>query len=203
MLSFSGIAIEQWNDFFLFRDQGFKLFSGMPVWRINNGLLINYFQMDQAKISVDMALKAWNIHIARTSTFFDSLTDDELVKEVAPGKNRAIYLLGHLIAVNDSMISIFGLGERQYAHLDDAFVKNPDKSGFDMPDAQVLRNDWKRSNEVLSAYFGSLSPADWMAKHNSMSEEDYVKEPSRNKLSVLLNRTNHVAYHLGQMRLIK
>jgi hypothetical protein len=30
-----------------------------------------------------------------------------------------------------------------------------------------------------------------------------AKEPTRNKLSVLLNRTSHVAYHLGQLILAK
>jgi hypothetical protein len=36
-----------------------------------------------------------------------------------------------------------------------------------------------------------------------MTDEDFAKNPARNKLSVLLNRTSHVAYHLGQMLLAK
>jgi len=159
--------------------------------------------MDYAKIAVDMALKSWNIQIDRTTKFFDTQTDEDLKKEVAPGKNTLLYLLGHLIAVNDSMISIFGLGERQYAQLDEAFVKNRDKAGFAFPDTATLRSDWTKSNEILTNYFTKMSPAEWLSKHNSMTEEDYAKEPSRNKLSVLINRTNHVAYHLGQMILVK
>ena len=38
---------------------------------------------------------------------------------------------------------------------------------------------------------------------NNATDEDFAKEPARNKLSVLLNRTNHLAYHLGQLRLLK
>jgi hypothetical protein len=159
--------------------------------------------MHYAKISVDMALKSWKIQVTRTGKFFDSQSDEDLLKEIAPGKNRLIYLLGHLIAVNDSMISIFGLGQRQYEQLDEAFVKNRDKAGFVMPDAATLRTYWKKSNETLSDYFTGMSPAAWMSRHNSMTDEDYIKEPSRNKLSVLLNRTNHIAYHLGQMILVQ
>jgi hypothetical protein len=36
-----------------------------------------------------------------------------------------------------------------------------------------------------------------------ISEQDFAKEPMRNKLNVLINRTNHLAYHYGQLRLIK
>lgn len=155
--------------------------------------------MEEQQIFVRMAIKAWDTQIARADKFFTSLDDESMLKEVAPGKNRIIYLLGHLIVANDSMISIFGLGERKYAHLEEAFMRNPDKAGLDMPEVAVLRNDWTESNRILSDYFGKLSTADWMSRHMVMTDEDFAKDPGRNKLSVLLNRTNHVAYHLGQL----
>lgn len=158
--------------------------------------------MDQ-QIFVQMVLHAWNVNIKRAEKFFDSLTDEELLKEVAPKRNRVNYLLGHLIAINDNMIGLFGLGNRSYAHFDEPFVKNPDRSGLDMPDTTTLKNDWKKSNAELTSYFDKMTPQDWFSKHNAMTEEDHIKEPSRNKLSVLINRTNHVAYHLGQLVLAK
>jgi hypothetical protein len=157
----------------------------------------------QTDIFVEMAIKAWNVQISRASKFFDSLDDQSLNKEIAPGKNRVCYLLGHLVAVNDGMISLFALGERSYADLDEAFIKNPDRSGLPTSDAAALREAWKKSNEQLSSLFGSMSTADWFTRHTSMTDEDLIKEPSRNKLSVLLNRTSHVAYHLGQLVLAK
>ena len=112
-------------------------------------------------------------------------------------------MLGHLIAVNDNMIALFSLGERAHADLDDAFVKNPDRSGLPTPDVATLRQYWKRSNEQLSALFAKMTPEQWFGRHTSMTDEDLIKEPTRNKLSVLLNRTSHVAYHLGQLALVK
>src|SRR5687768_6223566 len=50
----------------------------------------------QTDIFVEMAIKAWNVQISRTSKFLDSLDDQSLSKEIAPGKNRISYLLGHL-----------------------------------------------------------------------------------------------------------
>jgi len=56
-------------------------------------------------------------------------------------------------------------------------------------------------NEKLLAQFQSLSADKWLLRHQAMSEEDYAKDPTRNRLAVLLNRTNHLSYHLGQATL--
>ena len=157
----------------------------------------------QPQIFISMAIKAWDIQISRADKFFNDLDDQSLLKEIAPGKNRIVYLLGHLIAVNDGMITLFGKGERAYAHLDEAFIKNPDRSGLPSPDAVILKQLWKSSNQQLSALFAKMTPEDWFGRHTSMTDEDLIKEPTRNKLSVLLNRTSHVAYHLGQLVLAK
>ena len=159
--------------------------------------------MEQQQIFVQVALKAWNVQVGRADKFFDGLSDESFEKEIAPGRNRVIYLLGHLIAVNDSMISLFGLGERFYAHFDEAFVRTPDKTGTAIPELSELKKDWKKSLEILNNGFAQLSADEWFGKHTAMTDEDLLKDPARNKLSVLLNRTNHVAYHLGQLVLVK
>ena len=56
-----------------------------------------------------MALKAWHSTIKRTNTIFDELSDEEIKNEIAPNKNRAVYLLGHLVAVNDMMLPLLDL----------------------------------------------------------------------------------------------
>ena len=146
-----------------------------------------------------MAIKAWNTQISRADKFFNSVTDADFSKEIAPGKNRISYLLGHLITVNEGMISLFSLGDRSYQAWDEAFIKNPDRTIANTPDAATLRKAWKESNERLSSLFSKMPVESWFGRHTSMTDEDLVKEPSRNKLSVLLNRTSHVAYHLGQL----
>lgn len=155
------------------------------------------------EIFIGMAIKAWDIQVGRADKFFNALDDKSFLKEIAPGKNRIVYLLGHLIAVNDGMIRLFSLGARSYAHLDDPFVKNPDRVDLPTPDIATLRQEWKKSNEQLSSFFARMTPEEWFAKHTAMTDEDLVREPTRNKLSVLLNRTNHMAYHLGQLALVR
>lgn len=159
--------------------------------------------IDKQAVFVKMALSAWETYLQRTDKLFNSLTDQELLLEVSPGKNRGIYLLGHLTAVNDKIISIFGLGERLYQHLDAAFVDKPDKSGLEMPAISELRSYWADLNNVLANYFSGMTAAEWFQRHQLMTDEDLIKEPQRNKLSVLMNRTNHLAWHYGQLLLIK
>lgn len=159
--------------------------------------------MNSKEIFVQMALKAWTTQINQASKFIDGISDSGLLNEVAPGKNRIMYLLGHLIAVNDTMISLFGLGERSYVHLDEPFLKKPDKAVSNYPEVAQLRKDWKSANEALHDHFAKMSADDWFARHTAMTDDDFIKEPSRNKLSVLINRTNHLAYHLGQLVLAK
>jgi hypothetical protein len=159
--------------------------------------------MNKEQIFIEMALKAWNIQISRADKFFNSLSESDFTKEIAPGKNRIVYLLGHLVTVNEGMVSLFSLGERSYSQWDEAYIKNPDRRIENTPDLAELRKAWKESNDRLNSLFVNMTAENWFGRHTSMTDEDLVKEPSRNKLSVLLNRTSHVAYHLGQLVLAK
>ena len=44
----------------------------------------------------------------------------------------------------------------------------------------------------------AVSSSGWLERHAAVSEEDFAKDPSRNRFAVLLSRTNHLSYHLGQ-----
>lgn len=158
---------------------------------------------DQEKLFIKMALDAWTIQIDRTSKLINSLSDEQLQQEVAPGRNTGIYLVGHLAAVHDALFPLLGLGQRFYPELDEVFVKNPDKSGLPKPDAKEIRKYWADVNQKLSHHFNGFTMKDWLQKHTAVSDEDFAKEPHRNRINVLLNRTSHLANHLGQMTFLK
>ncbi len=149
------------------------------------------------------ALAAWKINIDRAERVFLPLTDEQLQKEVAPGKNRLIYLWGHLIAVHDRMLPLLELGPRLYPELDSAFLTNPDRTVADLPSGEALKQYWNDVNGKLLSGMERFSAADWLKKHGSVSEEDFAKDPQRNRLAVFLSRTSHVAFHLGQTALIR
>ena len=159
--------------------------------------------MNNEDLFIKMALDAWHTYINRTSELFSQFSDEQLMKEIAPGKNRGIYLLGHLAAVHDRMLLVLGLGDPLYPQLWQPFVESPDKAITSLPSVQTLRAYWKEIHANLNAKLSGLSTAEWFQKHTAVSEEDFLKEPHRNRLNVLISRTNHLAYHLGQLTFLK
>lgn len=152
-----------------------------------------------AELFVKIAIASWKTQNARLDELLAKLSDDDLLKETAPGRNTGIYLLGHLTAVNDSLFTFLGFGERMHPELDAVFLKEADKSGLEMPAVSDLRKYWFEVNAALYQKTDVMQPAEWFTKHSAISEEDFLKEPHRNKLNIILNRSNHQSYHVGQL----
>jgi len=152
---------------------------------------------------VKMVMDRWNGSIKNWDTLLHSLTDETLQKEIAPGKNRGIYLLGHLVAVHDDMLILLDMGEKMYPGLYEPFLQLPDKAMDQLPATADLRDSWNRQCEVFRKKMNAMAPADWFEKHTAVTEEDFGKEPHRNKLNIIITRTTHLAYHTGQLQLLK
>jgi uncharacterized damage-inducible protein DinB len=153
----------------------------------------------QTATFVKMAISAWQAQNKRVDDLIGKYSDDQWKADTAPGRNSGTYLLGHLTAVNDGMLTLLGFGDKLHPELEDIFLKNPDKSGLDIPSLDNLKKYWKEVNTKLDSHIAALPAEDWFTRHSAVSEEDFVKEPHRNKLNILLSRTNHQAYHLGQL----
>ena len=78
--------------------------------------------MDHKTVAVKFALNAWQTNIDRCTKLINGLSDDQLLKEIAPGKNRGVYLVGHLAAIHDVLPEILGLGRRANPGLQPAFI---------------------------------------------------------------------------------
>jgi hypothetical protein len=151
---------------------------------------------------VTSTINSWKTAIERADKLFLPLTEAQLQKEVAPGKNRLIYLWGHLTAVHDRMLPLLDFGPRLYPELDAPFLTNPDRATPELPTGEEIKKSWNEVNGKLLSGFERLSPAEWLERHTSVSEEDFAKDPSRNRFAILLSRTGHIAFHLGQTALI-
>lgn len=159
--------------------------------------------MTNQALYVDMAIRAWESYTDRGTKFLDSISDEKLMNEIAPGKNRGIYLVGHLAAIHDNLFELLGFGKRLYPQLDAAFVDQPDKSPATFPTIAEVRRIWKEVHTELNKKIRATAVEDWFTRHKAVTPEDFQKEPHRNKLNVLLNRTSHNAYHLGQLVLLQ
>jgi hypothetical protein len=159
--------------------------------------------MNLILIMVKMIIDRWEANIINFNAVLNSITNEQLQKEVSPGKNRGIYLLGHLIAVHDKMLRLLDFEDSQDPELHKMFIDAPDKSISEITSANDLRLLWSRQSEMLTQKISRMRPEEWFEKHTSVSSEDFIKSPHRNKLNILLTRTTHLSYHTGQMVLIK
>ena len=112
-----------------------------------------------------------------------------------------MYLWGHLTAVHDAMLPLLGLGDRLHPELAAAFLTTADKAADGLPSAATLQRQWSEVNGRLLAAFDNFTASDWAGKHTAVSDEDFAANPLRNRLSVLLSRTSHLSYHIGQTAL--
>jgi DinB superfamily len=159
--------------------------------------------MTTEKSLIDSALRGWQFNVERADKLFGDLSAEQLEQEVAPGRNRLIYLWGHLAAVNDRLLPLLGIGERLHPEFDAMFISNPDKSAPLTVSEQSLKAAWQEINQKLSEGFAKCSDSDWAQRHTAVSVEDFEREPHRNRFGVLLGRTAHLAYHLGQAALAR
>ncbi|MDN3582536.1 DinB family protein [Mucilaginibacter flavus] len=148
---------------------------------------------------IKIAVSNWELQNTRLNGLLAKLTDEQLAAQTAPDRNSGTYLLGHLTAVSDGLFTFLELGDRLYPHLDEIFLKNSDTSGLEKPSIADIKSAWNHVNTVLKEKFDAMQPADWFTKHSAISADDFAKEPHRNKLNILINRTVHQGYHMGQI----
>jgi hypothetical protein len=87
--------------------------------------------MGREDLMVRNAVRSWKQVVRQVDKTIGAFGDEELQREVAPGRNRVYYLLGHLTAVHDRMFSTVRIGERLPPELDVAFIVKADKRDLD------------------------------------------------------------------------
>ena len=162
----------------------------------------NMGSIAQPELFIKMVIAEWDKQNNNFIKFLASVSNEQLSKEIAPGRNTGIYLVGHLVAISDAMLPLLGFSQKLFPHLENIFITNPDKSGLDVPPVGELKDHLKAVNAEFSKHIRSQLPEDWFKRHMAVSDEDFLKEPHRNKLNVMINRSNHMSYHLGQLALL-
>ncbi|HEX9483503.1 MAG TPA: hypothetical protein VF929_02945 [Gemmatimonadaceae bacterium] len=148
---------------------------------------------------IDSGLRAWKFNADRIETFFHALSEDQLQQEVALGRNRLLYLWGHLAAANDGLFPLLGIGPRLHPELDAMFIANPDRAVPSTLSHSELESAWREIHGALWSAFSGWTAAEWVQKHTAVSDEDFLRESHRNRYTVMLSRNTHMAYHYGQV----
>src|SRR5258707_6319431 len=112
--------------------------------------------MTNEELYLAVALNGWKGNIERADKIFSGLSDEEVLKEIAPGKNRLIYVWGHLTATHDAILPLLGIGHRLHPEFDVAFISNPDKTHAGIPSVEMFHGALKDVNGRLFEIFSRL-----------------------------------------------
>ncbi len=156
----------------------------------------------EMEILIQQTIAAWQLQNRKLNALLNKISSEELLTPIAPNRNRGIYLLGHLIAFNDMMLPLLGFGDRLYPELDNLFVGCADGCADHYPPADTLKMYWYLVNETLTVNMSKIPITEWLAQATNVRVNAFEKNPLHNKFSVLIGRTIHLSYHIGQLNLL-
>lgn len=151
--------------------------------------------------ALDICLLQWDTYNRRMQKMFDDVNEGNFHKPIVSGGNSPSWLFGHLADTDDALLVLFGIGERMFPELSKIYhhERNTNQEGHLSKGELTAR--WKAIIAELDKTLKTMSASDWLGKHMAVAEEEFKKEPHRNKLNVLLSRVTHKASHLGQLAL--
>lgn len=152
--------------------------------------------------TLDICLIQWNTYNTRMQKVFDTITEDNYNKPIVPGGNTPSWLLGHLADTDDKLLELFGIGDRLFPELSKIYHHERGQNQSGHLTKSELQSQWKAITTKLDKAFNNWSEAEWHSRHSAVNEEDFKKEPHRNKLNVMLSRVAHKASHLGQIAML-
>jgi len=149
--------------------------------------------------TLEICLLQWDVYNRRMQKTFEAISDENFVKPIVNGGNSPSWLLGHLADTDDALLELFGIRSRMFPELAKIYHHERGTNQTGHLSREELNTKWKAIIAELDRTFKSMSESDWHGRHMVVSEDDFKKEPHRNKLNVMLSRVTHKASHLGQI----
>jgi hypothetical protein len=79
------------------------------------------------------------------------------------------------------------------------FLSNPDRAVSDIFSGEQIKDASARIQQAMWGAFIQFTPSEWLEPHSAASDEHFSADATRNRFTVMVNRTAHTAYHLGQV----
>ncbi len=151
--------------------------------------------------TIEICLLQWDTFNRRTQKTLELISEENFNKPIITGGNSPSWLMGHLADTEDALLELFGIRNRMFPELAKIYHHEKSSNQTGHLSKGELTMKWKEISVELDKAFKAMSESDWHARHTAVSEEDFMKEPHRNKLNVMLSRVTHKASHLGQVAL--
>lgn len=153
--------------------------------------------------TLDICLLQWETYNNRTEKVLDTISDEIFFKPITNEGNSPSWIMGHLADTEDRLLELLGIRERLFPELSTIYHHERDTNQSGHLSKVALIAKWQVISKELNNAFKNWSETEWLGKHTAVSEEDFKKEPHRNRLNVMLSRVSHKASHLGQIAMRK
>ena len=151
--------------------------------------------------TIEICLLQWDAFNRRAQKTLEAIKVENFNLPIVPGGNSPSWIMGHLADTEDALLELFGIRERMFPELAKIYHHDRATNQTGHLSKEELTVKWRDISTELDKAFKAMSESDWHGRHTAVSEEDFNKEPQRNKLNVLLSRVTHKASHLGQIGL--
>lgn len=128
------------------------------------------------------------------------IPDDDLKKEISPGKNHGIWLLGHIITCEDDFALLMGKGEITYPDYQKMFGEGTKPLSHDnYTPISEMRGRWKEMVEKNKKIYSELNDDVLKEPHAQLKDEnDFCKT----KEDICVHWQVHLMYHVGQLSVL-
>ena len=148
---------------------------------------------------IEICLLQWTTYNTRMQKMMEALSDEKFNTPIVANGNSPSWIFGHLVDTDDRLLELFGIRSRFFPELGKIYHNERGSNQGGHLSKAELTTRWAAISAELDKAFRSWGERDWMGRHTAVSEEDFKKEPHRNKLNVMLSRVEHKASHLGQV----
>jgi hypothetical protein len=148
---------------------------------------------------IEICLLQWTTYNTRMQKMMDALSEEKFNTPILSNGNSPSWIFGHLADTDDRLLELFGIRGRLFPELGKIYHNERGSNQTGHLSKAALTAKWNAISAELDKTFKLWSEGDWMGRHTAVSEEDFKKEPHRNKLNVMLGRVSHKASHLGQV----
>lgn len=150
---------------------------------------------------LDICMLQWDANNRAMQKVLDNISEEDFQRPIVKNGNSPSWLLGHLAETDDSLFELLGIRKRMFPDLAKIYHHERGTNQSGHLTKEELSTQWKAIVEELNRTIKSYTESDWLSRHTVVSDEDFKKEPHRNKLNVMLSRVTHKASHLGQIAL--
>ena len=133
--------------------------------------------------------------------YLKALTDEELAHSIIEGRNSGVFVLGHLVASDDTLTEYLGAGPMLYPELQRFAQSSIIIPVSECPPASELRTMWKAVCDKNDLALAHMRDDDLDQPHAMIEgnvEDDYFKTKER----VITNWIFHQLHHAGQLALL-